>query len=58
MTYPIVQQLFTVEEIRDQVQSNQYSAELLLQHALVHLSRQDERNIAICREIINSGSIN
>lgn len=57
MTYPTIQRLYSVEEIRNQVQSNQYSAELLLQHALVHLERQDERNLAICREILNSGGI-
>lgn len=57
MTYSTIQQLFTAEEIRNLAQSNQYSAELLLQHALAHMARQDERNQAVCHEILNSVDI-
>lgn len=51
-----IPQLFTIEEIREQIGSHQYSAELLLQHAMMNIEQLEAQYTTLYNAAIDGGS--
>lgn len=39
----MIKQLYTTQEIRERIESNEYNAELLLIHAMINISKLEQR---------------
>lgn len=51
-----IPQLFTIDEIREQIGSHQYSAELLLQHAMKNIEQLEAQYATLYNAAIDGGS--